>query len=533
MYSVIFMFKKLTALLIAVLLITVSFTACGNDDKTGKSFAISVDTMPEHFDPQIAKTVGEKMIAVNIFDGLFKPDENGNIVKCCAEDYSLSADGLTYTIKIRKDIQFFASDKAKKFVEEKGGSVPQFVTANDFAFGIIRGIVPETDAPDFALLKNIKNAESVHNGNISVRELGVRVVDDYTLEITLGKSDENFIYALSQPISFPCNSAFFNLTAGRYGLSPEYTLANGAFYLSTVADGKSVRIAKNESYAGDFSAVPSSVSFYLNTDSVKSAKNVDKGTYDCGFFSGSKAVKELGNGTQKLEIPNISRSLIFNMKNETLQNNLLRAGLVMCIDVSKLSENPPSGLVPAYYKNSATDAEKAEFNIDLARNNMIKAYEELGIKNLTLEIICTEDYENIAKKTISCWQKNIGVEFNAALSVLKSEDFNKKILSGEYEIAICPLSVDSDNAADFLSMFLSKSESNIFGYSSDEYDRLFSEFSSTENSQKSADCQSHLLKNCVVLPLDCENTVFAIAKGVSGVYFYGDTSNVYFYKGQK
>ena len=59
------------------------------------------------------------------------------------------------------------------------------VTAQDFAFGITRAILPETDSPGYDLLSTIKNAESVHNGTVSSTELGIKVLNDYTLEITL------------------------------------------------------------------------------------------------------------------------------------------------------------------------------------------------------------------------------------------------------------------------------------------------------------------------------------------------------------
>ena len=92
--------------------------------------------------------------------------------------------------------------------------MPSDITADDFAFGITRGILPETQAADFSLLSNIKNAEAVHNGEADPSSLGISS-DGNTLVITLQKPDKNFLFALSQPISAPCNEQFLSLTNRR------------------------------------------------------------------------------------------------------------------------------------------------------------------------------------------------------------------------------------------------------------------------------------------------------------------------------
>lgn len=513
------------------------FSACA-DDEEGGTFAVAVSELPEHFDPQIADTVAERAVAVNIFDGLFKLDENGTPQKCAVKDYTISEDGLTYTFELNENMKYFVSSVAQSFAEGKEATITLDVTAEDFAFGITRGILPETNAPDYELLSVIKNAEKVHKGEMSAESLGIRVIDTYTLEITLERKSTDFLYALTQPISYPCDEAFFNLTAGRYGLERRYIISNGAFYLSAVNEGKSVRIWNNSEYNGTFSALPQSVGFYLNTDETAIAKSVDKGDYDLGFFSSEEAIEELGRKVTQQVLPNIGVTLVFNMADETLSNNGLRTGLVSCIDLSTVTENPLKSVVPSYYKagGAALDSSSVEglsYNIDTARTKMVKAFDDLNIDNLTVDILCTEKYEDYAKAVVSCWQKNIGVELNGTVTVVEEAEFTKKLNSGEFDTAICSLTLDSDNAAEYLSMFTSESDYNVLNYSSDEYDRIVSELKVNPTAENTVYAQSYLLKNAVVLPITTENSVFAVAKDVSGVFFVGDSSNIYFYKGQK
>lgn len=531
------MLKKILCILISILLITTCLSACTGDEEGG-TFNLAVNELPECFDPQIADSVAERTIAVNIFDGLFKLDENGVPQKCAVKDYKVSDDGLIYTFVLNENMKYFVPSSAKSFAEEKEVTITADVTAEDFAFGITRGILPETQAPDYELLSVIKNAQKVHKGELSAKNLGIRVIDAYTLEITLERKCDDFLYALTQPISYPCDEAFFNLTAGRYGLERKYIISNGAFYLSAVNEGKSVRIWNNSEYNGTFSAQPQSVGFYLNINEVDIAKSVRKGDYDLGFFSSPEAVEELGRKTTQLSLENIGVSLVFNMADETLSNNNLRTGLVSCVDISTVAENPLKAVAPSYYKVSGNEidvsaVESLSYNIDNARNKMIKAFDELKIDNLSVDILCTEEYEAYAKAVVSCWQKNIGVELNGTVTVCEEAEFNSKLYSGEFDTAICSMTIDSDNAIEYLSMFTTDSGYNVLNYSSAEYDRIVEDLKVNPTTEKAAYAESYLLKNAVLLPICTEKSVFATAKNVDGVFFVGDRANIYFYKGQK
>ena len=527
------MIKRIIALFCAVVMILTCFASCKKGDTTNKFFAYGITEMPKHFDPQIAESGVEKMISVNTFDGLFKLDENNTPVKCAVKDYKISTDGLVYTFYLRDDMQYYISSDVEDFIEEKGTTINKNVTAKDFAFGIIRALLPDTDAPDFELLSAIKNAVKIHKGELNSSEAGVRVINDYTLEITLERKDINFLYALTQPVSFPCNQQFFELTAGRYGLDEEYIISNGGFYLSSISEDKNVVINKNAEYNGAFMPIPSGVGFYLNATTLDIAKKVDDGTYDVGFFYEDTEKDELGRSVVKTELQNIACSLVFNMSDKTIQNNSLRTGLVSCVDTSLVTENPLKSVLPSYYGVDNSKVETLSYNIENARSSMLKAFEELKIKTLDIEIICTSKYENTAKALVNNWQKNIGVELNGIVTVLEERDFNKRIASDDFQVAIYSLTVDSNNPSEFLSMFTTDNEKNIMNYKSDEFNRLVKDLKNSPNNEKIVYCQSYLLKNAVVLPLFEETTTYAVNKDASGIYFAGDSSNMYFYKAQK
>ncbi len=514
--------------MISILLVT-SFAGCSKDEET--YLACGVDEMPRYFDPQVSSSTSEKIVAVNIFDGLFKLDENGEPQKCMVKDYKVSADGLVYTFYLKENMKYYISGEVQDFLEKKEKTIEGRVTAKDFVFGITRAVLPETHSQNYNLLSLIKNADKVHNGEMSSSELGVKAVNDYTLEITLEEKSSDFLYALSQPVSFPCDEEFFNLTEGRYGLDEEYIISNGCFYLSDIKDGESVRFSNNPEYAGDFGTTVTSVRLHMNSDEIDIAKKVDDKTYDLGFFASEDAIDELGRKVQKTNIENITTALVFNMNKEALQNVKLRTGLIASIDMANVVGVKNSNLVPSGYKMSGGKVEAVSYNIENARKNMVSAFEELKIDNLTISILCTKENEETAKSIVNCWQANIGVELNGKVTVAEKDEYYSKIKSGEYSLVIYDLTVDSDKSADFLSIFMSGNGNNIFGYSSEEYDRMIEDLNGNATQKKVIACESHLLKNAVAMPINYKNTVFAVAKDTSGVYSAGDKANIYFYKG--
>lgn len=528
--------KRFLCVTLALILCITCFCSCGKKETSGKSFAAAVSSLPGTFDPQIAAEDVEKTIALNCFDTLFRPDENGTLQCLAAESYTISSDGLVYTIKIRDGLKYFVPSKAQKFIEEKDGAVPSDITADDFAFGITRGILPETKAADFSLLSNIKNAEAVHNGEADPSSLGIST-NGNTLVITLQKPDKNFLFALSQPISAPCNEQFFNLTAGRYGLEQKYTVFNGAFYVSGVSDENSVTISKNSEYTGENAAVPASVTFYLNEDFAQIASKIKKGSFDCAFLD-SASKKSAGSKATEKSLTNITYSLVFNFSQERFASLNLRKGLVSAIDFSVFSGNRADGIVAPDYliageKISNKSVSTASTNIDSARKMLTDALAELDVSTLDIRILCTNDTQDIAKSIVNSWQKNIGVELNGTVSVMEQKDFDSAIAKKDFDIALYPLTSSSSDAKSLLSVFTSGSNMNFTGYKSEEYDRIFADLTENPTQENLTYVQSFLIENAIVTPLQFDSKYFVCGETVSGIYFVYDTSNIYFGKGRK
>ncbi|MBP5299524.1 MAG: ABC transporter substrate-binding protein, partial [Lachnospiraceae bacterium] len=101
------LFKLFSVVVLATL--TIALTACSGDKETASSSSITIgipQDMEDSLDPTKAVAAGTKEIYFNIYEGLLKPDENGNLNPAIASDYSVSEDGLTYTFTLREGVKF-------------------------------------------------------------------------------------------------------------------------------------------------------------------------------------------------------------------------------------------------------------------------------------------------------------------------------------------------------------------------------------------------------------------------------------------
>lgn len=128
----------------------------------------------------------------------------------------MSPDGLVYTFVI-KDSQWSVQ---KSKAEDNHWKVGTPVTAQDFVFGMRRAVQPSTGSKLAEELFCIQNAEQINQGLLPVEELGVKALDDKTLEITLLYPDSTFPAKTTTTPYMPCNQAFFEYTGGAMGWRP-------------------------------------------------------------------------------------------------------------------------------------------------------------------------------------------------------------------------------------------------------------------------------------------------------------------------
>ena len=145
---------------------------------------------PESLDPHKTSTVYEAHILRDLFLGLVTEDQNSETIPGAAESWTVSDDGTVYTFKLREGAIWSDGNP---------------VTADDFVYSFQRLQDPATAAEYASMLYVIKNGEEVNTGKMKPEELGVKAVDDSTLEVTLKSPTPYFLEMLTHQAAYPVN----------------------------------------------------------------------------------------------------------------------------------------------------------------------------------------------------------------------------------------------------------------------------------------------------------------------------------------
>lgn len=252
--------------------------ACGsskssNDAEAPKAYGYTYTADPETLDYLISGKQSTKVATSNGIDGLFTNDKYGNLTPAVAEDWSVSKDGLTYTYKIRKGVKWFTSD-GEEYAE---------VTANDFVTGL-KHAADNKSAALYLAQNSVKGlADYLSGTNTDFSAVGIKAVDDYTLQYTLNQPEPYWNSKLSYGIFWPLNAEFEKSKGKDFGKATDPTslLYNGPFLLKGLTAKSSIEFVKNENYWDKDNVHIDTVtlSYYDGSDQESLERNFTNGAY--------------------------------------------------------------------------------------------------------------------------------------------------------------------------------------------------------------------------------------------------------------
>lgn len=203
----------------------ITLVACSQKEESNQSILrVAQDNDIITMDQHLATDGTSFEIIKATVAGLFKSDEDGNVVPELVSEYEVADDGLTYTFKLRNDAKW-----------DNGTSI----TANDFVFSW-RRLVDPTTASEYSCIADVaggENAAKVTAGELPKESLGVEAVDEYTLKVTLERPAAFFLRLMVFPAFYPLNEEFVTEQGSSYAAGPDYLLSSGPLsYLSGTQD---------------------------------------------------------------------------------------------------------------------------------------------------------------------------------------------------------------------------------------------------------------------------------------------------------
>ena len=496
--------RLLCALLCAVLLL--SCTACG--DTALNSFTWFVDAIPTNLDPQVASASEDVIACTNLYRGLFRLDASGQLQNADCDSYSVSADGLTYTFQLKDGLTYR---------KVQGASDGTAVTAQDYVFAFRRIFTADTASPYVDTFGSIENGAAVLAGTADTDALGVSASDDRTLVIRLTAADDHFLQKLTLPGAAPCNEAFFNSTAGTYGLNKASVLSNGGFYLyNWTESGLFLRRDADGSAINNLRLIQNTTSTALsNEELVKTEKCsaiLDSGSSDTALTS--------------MPYTDTTWCLVFQ-GGSVFADAALRQALAA--DVSSVTMpadrtlySAASGILPEGCSVDGNDYRALAGTILSPSGGGAALYSqalgEVGVDALKgLSILVPESADaDYVQALNGQWQKDYAIFFN--IETVDDETFQKRLSDGDFTLALAPLTLTQQDPLTLLTEF----DSGWSGYSSTGYHDLLTQCqtaSGEEKAQLLAQAERTLTQDCAVVPLYAQNRRLLVDTRIEGLRF--------------
>lgn len=418
-------------------------------------------------------------VMLNIYEGLFRLDENNELTEGMAEDYEMvenEDDSVTYTFNIREDALWSNGDP---------------VTADDFVYAWKRAMNPETFSAHAYIMAPIVNANEIQNPDDEiygqVDELGVEATDEKTLVVELNNNVPYFLELLSNPVMFPQNEEFIASQGDEYGLEPENVISNGPFFLETWNHDQGWVLSKNEEYWDSENVSLDAVNYKVAKDASTEVNLYETGDIDVANLTSEFVDMYAEDEAYTTNINTEVYFMRFNFQNEYLANENIRKALDMSYDKAEAAEGIlKNGSIPAYFlvpEEFVTSEDGEDFrakygdlnmtNIEEAQNLWEQGLSELGTDSINLELLSYDDDQrtSMAEYMKNQWENNL-----PGLTVTINQQPNKQKLALEgdqdYDMSFSGWRNDISDPVEFLNVHLSDGPYNWQDFANEEYDSL-------------------------------------------------------------
>lgn len=415
----------------------------------------------------------------HMYENLVTLDDDDNTVPGAAESWDYDEDTLTYTFHLRKDGVWTNGDP---------------VTAKDFEFAWSQALNPDV-ASDYAyFLYFIKNAEKYFNGEVTWDEVGVKVVDDYTLEVTMEQPTPYALFLFSFGTLAPINQRFYEAVgADLYSTEAQYFCTNGPFALTEWSHNDKIVMQKNDAWHGAADVEVEEIDWKIITDANAALSSFLAGDLDMVGLGTGELIKQAtaAGATIQSYTDGTAFYIYFNNNDQYLSNVNLRRALFNAIDEQKeidtvwQNDNEPmtsftapgvsatdgtsfAGKVGELYAPSR-DQEKAKEYLATALSELGCTVDELSAH---LSIDCGDSATSIAEASFyqEQWRQVLGIEVTVNSMITKQGSQNRK--TGNYVMSITGWGPDYNDPNTFLDLWVTDGGNNQTGFSNERYDEL-------------------------------------------------------------
>jgi oligopeptide transport system substrate-binding protein len=491
-------------------------------DPVNNSISILMKEEPPQLNSTLATDMSSGMVLGHVMEGLLRYDQNNRLAPGVAHRWEVGETQATF--HLRKDAMW---------------SDGKPVTAHDFVFAWRKTLDPKIASQYAFIMYPMKNAEAINRGEMPLEALGVRAIDDYTLEIDLERPLAYFDKLVAFSTYLPIREDFFNATNGRYAADADQMLYNGPFQLTVWVHGARLRMEKNQYYWRrdeirlDVIDVP-----YITTD-TNAPLNLFK---DNKVAYTSLTAENLQNALERRwHLDRFQDGSVFfiefNHRPERLTSNYhLRKAMQLAQDPAELVYKvtklpgylPGESLFPVWLQGvndffrQEYPPPKVTMNLTEARRHLELAKRELGIDEFPPMIMLTGDnpISNIQSEYFQgVFKKHLGLDMKIDKQIFKQR--LAKMTSGEFDLVLAGWGPDFDDPLTFGDLFASWNLNNRGRYVNPELDdqvRIAQNSVDPKTRMDAfAEIQRIIIEDAVILPSYERGVVFVTHPHLKGL----------------
>lgn len=487
--------KGMALLMIVLTTLTVALSGCSGDkaEEDSSKITVGIPQDIDSLDPHIAEGAGTREVLFNVFEGLVKPYENGNLNPAVASEYTISDDGLTYTFTLRDGIKFHNGNP---------------VTVEDIKYSIDRCAGAGEDE---ALVSAFSNVESTN------------IIDDTHVEIKLKEADTDFLSYLTAAI-IPNNSAD-TIETNPIGTGPY-------MYVSRSPQENIILKKFDDYWDEDNAANIVNVTFKIESNNDAVVMDLEGGSIDMFARLTSTQCDQLSDSFEIYEGEmNLVQALYLNNAVKPFDDVRVRQALCYAIDPQSIMDFVSDGkgvelgssMYPSfkkYYMEELNDTYNQD--IDKAKELLSEAGYPDGFE-FTITVPSNYTQHVDTAQVIAEELKEIGVTAN--ISQVEWNSWLSDVYTNrDFESTVIGVDASTLNAPALLSRFVSTDEKNFINFNNTDYDSAYQKAVEATDD----DVKTQYFKECeTILSTDAANVYIqdlpefvALNKKYTGYTFY-------------
>ena len=479
--------SKLKGVLAGVVTISLGMllAACGNGNSSSKSAAqsgtLNLSTTAPLDTIDISKSTGFGQTG-NVFESFYRLGKNGKPTAGLAKTGTVSKDGKTWTFKIR-DSKWSNGDP---------------IVAQDFVYSWRRSLNPKTASPYAYLFSGVKNADAIIAGKKSPNALGISAPDKKTVVVKLNRPIAYFKVLMAYPLFGPQNEKVVKKYGNRYATEAQYQVYSGPFKIKGWnGTNDTWSFVKNNDYWDKKVVKLNKIHYQVVKSNNTGYQMYQQGKLDLTPLS-SEQVKNLKSNNDFTQYPySLVRFLLYNFKDKNavnrkaLNNKNIRLALSLSIDrdivtkkvlgngstlptgfvANDLASNPKTGI--DFAKEQSVN-NTVDYNSALAKKYWKKGLQEIGQKNLTFDVLSSNDEadsDQLTQYLQSQWTKELkGLKINITNIPEKSSD--SRAQQGNFDIYLSHWGGDFNDPMTFMQIPMTGTSYNYGKWSNSTYDNL-------------------------------------------------------------